>query len=285
MALWSEFIRCVCCLRSACTRHRTFLWLAVVLIAWAARPDLCGVASFVRASYLKEQYYRHILHLFHSSAVVLSRLLKAWVRLAMNLFTPISEGEFTVVVADGLKVAKEGTKMPAVKCLHQESNNNSKAEFIMGHSIQVLSLLVTASTGQVFAVPLVARICEGLIWGRAYDNKSLLDKLVDMLQEVAEVMEKRVILVADAYYASKKIILPLLKNGHVLISRVKRTTVAYESPPEPKVRKRGRPKKYGSKIQHQQLFKAAKSFIEATSPVYGEKGGSIIACHEVEFKK
>jgi hypothetical protein len=51
----------------------------------------------------------------------------------------VTQDGYVVFVADGLKIAKEGKKMPAVKCLHQESQNNSKAEYIMGHSFQVIS--------------------------------------------------------------------------------------------------------------------------------------------------
>jgi len=267
-----EFIRCVGCLRTACSRHRTYLWLAVVLLAWAARPDLLGVTSFVRASFLQEGCYRQLLHLFHSNALSLPLLLKAWVCLALRLFTPVSIGGFTVLAADGLKVAKEGRKMPAVKCLHQESNDNAKSEFIMGHSVQVVSLLVSAGTSQVLAVPLVGRICEGLKWGRAHDRMSLLDKLVAMLLEVTETLTGQVLLVADAYYASKKVIVPLLDKGHHLLSRVKRTAVAYEPPSPPKMKRRGRPRKYGRKVQIRQLFKAANTFVEAPSPVYGDNG-------------
>jgi hypothetical protein len=226
----------------------------------------------VRASFLQEGCYRQLLHFFHSSALALPLLLEAWVRLVMRIFDPVSLGGFTILVADGLKVAKEGKKMPAVKCLHQESNDNSKSEFIMGHSVQVLSLLITAGTGQVLAVPLVARICEGLKWGRVFDRLSLLDKLVVMLLEVTETLKRPVILVADAYYASKKVILPLLDKGHHLISRVKRTAVAYELAPQLENRKRGRPKKYGRKVRLRDLFKAGQSFTEAPSPVYGESG-------------
>lgn len=273
--MWCEFVRCARCLRSACTRHRTYLWLAVVLVAWAARPDLLGVTSFVRASFLRQECYAQLLHFFHSSALVLPLLLEAWVRLACNLFTPVAEAGFAVLVADGLKVAKEGKKMPAVKCLHQDSNNNSKPEFIMGHSIQVVSMLVVAATGQVLAVPLLARICEGLRWGRAHDRKSLLDKLVAMVLEVTGLLDRPVLLVADAYYASKKVILPLLEKGHHVLSRVKRTAVAYFPAAQPNKRKRGRPKTYGRKVHLRQLFKAATCFTEAPSPVYGENGVTI----------
>ena len=62
-----------------------------------------------------------------------------------------------------------------------------------------------------------------------------------------------------------------MRDGHALITRARRNAVAYASPPTPKKRKRGRPKKYGKKVRLRQLFKAATTFIEATSPVYGEK--------------
>lgn len=37
---------------------------------------------------------------------------------------------------DRLKISKKGKKMPGVKKLHQNSQNNKKATFIMEHSIQ-----------------------------------------------------------------------------------------------------------------------------------------------------
>lgn len=38
-----------------------------------------------------------------------------------------------VYVGDGIKVSKEGKKMPGVKKLHQESENVTKPEWIRGH--------------------------------------------------------------------------------------------------------------------------------------------------------
>ena len=46
--------------------------------------------------------------------------------------------------------------MPAVKSLHQESENNSKTSFIMGHSFQVLGLLVHGPIGRY--------LCKDLLW-------------------------------------------------------------------------------------------------------------------------
>jgi hypothetical protein len=246
------------------------MWMALVLAALAIRPDLLGVTSFVRASFLEPFCYHSLLNLFHSSALALPRLLEVWVKMAMKLFQPITVDSHVVFVADGLKVPKEGKKMPAVKSLHQESGDNAKAEFIMGHSFQAISMLVDAPSGQVFAVPLVSRICEGLAWRRMKKPPTLLDKLVTLFGNVVDAAGVPAILVADAYYASKKVINPLLDKGQHLITRARINSVAYETAEKPNMKRPGRPKLYGKKVRLRNLFKAARSFTEAPSPVYGE---------------
>jgi len=66
-----------------------------------------------------------------------------------------------VLLADRLKVSKSGHKMPAVKRLHQVSDSNTKPEYIREHSIQAVSLRVSAASSYL-AVPLAARIHEGV---------------------------------------------------------------------------------------------------------------------------
>lgn len=272
MTLWREWFRCVHALRGACSRHRTFLWLALVLAAFAVRPDLLGVTSFVRAAFLAPASYPLLLHFFHSNALVLGTLCAAWTRLAVRLVTPLCEGDRLVFVADGLKVPKEGRKMPAVKCLHQESDDNAKSTWIMGHSFQALALLVTAPTGQVVAMPLLARICEGVCWSRWARRRSQLETLASMLVSVAATVARPALLVVDAYYAARTVINPLLVAGHHLLAKIRTNAVAYHLPSAPPSRRRGRPRTYGSKVRLRQLFKAWHTFAEAPSPVYGEAG-------------
>ena len=47
--LWNDWWNLVCELRSACARTRTFLWMTLCLAGFAARKDLLGVTSIVRA--------------------------------------------------------------------------------------------------------------------------------------------------------------------------------------------------------------------------------------------
>ena len=270
MRLWSELLRCVNALRPACTRGRTFAWMVLVLAGFVARPDLAGVTSFVRAGWLRADVYRRLLALFHSPALRLPDLTQAWVRLALTLFRPVMIGEHVVCLADGWKVPKEGKKMPAVKSLHVESANNTKPAFIMGHSFQAVSLLVHAGRS-VAAVPLAARIHEGVIWCNS-NRRTLLDKLAALVGEIASALGGRpLLLVADAYYASGKMITPLRAAGHHLVTRVRINAVAYRKAARPPRPRRGRPRLYGPKVRLRHLLHDSSLFISAPSPVYGEK--------------
>ena len=129
------------------------MWMTLTLVGFSIRSDLLGVTSFVRACFIKEKKYRRLLYFFHSSALDLQKLTAQWVRLVLRLFSPVTVNGYLLLIADGIKVAKEGKKMPAVKSLHQESQDNSKPAFIMGHSFKALGLLVNGALGQFFCVP------------------------------------------------------------------------------------------------------------------------------------
>src|SRR5580693_9849880 len=91
--------------------------------------------------------------------------------------------------------------MPAVKLLHQQSDANTKPEYIMGHSLQAVSVLVHAARS-FFAVPLAARIHEGLVWSNR-DRRTLLDKMLALLGLLG--IATPFYFVADAYYATGKV--------------------------------------------------------------------------------
>jgi hypothetical protein len=245
--------------------------MTLVLAGLTIRSDLAGVTSLIRASWLVERCYDSLLHLFHSKALKLGVLTRVWVAFVLRSFQPIRVKGRPIFVADGLKVPKEGRKMPAVKKLHQQSENNSKPRFIFGHSFQAVGLLVQAKQGQVSCVPLANRIHEGVIFSNR-DHRTLLDKLATLFLAVTEKAPEPALLVADAYYASQKIMRPLLKRGHHLITRAKTNAVGYHPAPQPKKRGRGRPRKYGQKVLLKNLWAPQGRFSEADSPVYDEKG-------------
>lgn len=278
MTLWKIWFEHVVKLRAAFSRDRTFLWFVMALCACTVRPDLVGVTSFVRACWLQEHCYHALRRLFHSSAVNLERLTKLWVRVAIDAAGSrcVRVDGKIVLLCDGLKVPKEGRKMPAVKSLHQESTNNSKPEYIMGHSWQAISLLVSAGTG-LFSLPLAARIHEGLVFTNR-DSRTLLDRMVEMIGALG--IDTPVYLLADAYYSCRKITRALLRSGSHLISRVRITSVAHEPivPVRNDKRGRGRPKIYGKKIPLRTLFDDSAAMVEIPSPYAGDRDVCLKAC-------
>jgi hypothetical protein len=268
LSLWGCLWNAIQSLRPAFSNAITFMWFSTVVVGMIVRVDLLGVTSIVRALNLRPELYHALLRLFHSTAVKLDQLTALWAHTVLLLFpSPVRVNSRLVLVGDGVKIPKRGKKMPAVKLLHQQSESNTKPEYIMGHSLQAVGLLVHAAHS-VFAVPLAARIHEGLVWSNR-DKRTLLDKMLSLLQTVS--IETSFYFVADAYYAAGKVVKGLLEQGHHLLSRVKSNAVAYQPPEPPKgKRKRGAPKRYGKKIKVKSLLSDPNSMQEARSPVYGE---------------
>lgn len=268
MQLWIYWWNAIRLLRPGCTRLRTFLWFATCVAGLTVRADLLGVTSIVRALGLHARFYDNLLDHFHSTGVRLDELSALWAHVVLRLFPdPLRVNGRLVLVGDGIKVPKSGKKMPAVKLLHQESDSNTKPEYIMGHSLQAVSVLVQAAES-VFAVPLATRIHEGLVWSNR-DTRTLLDKMLALLKIVE--IRQPFYFVADAYYASQKIITGLLDQNHHLVTRVRSNAVAYTRYDHQGARKRGRPRRYGKKIVLKSLFSNGQVMEQADSPVYGEK--------------
>jgi hypothetical protein len=205
--LWDHWWRLVCELRSACARTRTFLWMATCLAGMTVRGDLMGVTSIVRALGLLPACYDRLLDFFHSPALDLDKLTRLWRSLVFRVNPGILRvGGKPVLVGDGIKVAKSGRKMPGVKKLHQQSDSNTKPEYIFGHSCQAVAVLAQALS-TVFAVPLTCRIHEGVVFSNR-DKRTLLDKMILLIDSLD--MSEPFYFVADAYYATGKIVRGLL---------------------------------------------------------------------------
>ena len=252
------------------------MWFATVVVGMMVRSDLLGVTSIIRALNLRPKLYDPLRKHFHSKAIKLDQLAVLWTQTVQRLFSnPVRFNGRLILVGDGIKIPKRGKQMPGVKLLHQQSNCSTKPEYIMGHSLQAVALLVHAASS-FFAVPLALRIHEGLVWSNR-DQRTLLDKMVGLI-ETLEITDPYYF-VADAYYAAGKMVKGLLKQGNHLVTRVKSNAVAY-LPVEPKKgrRTRGRPKVYGKKIKVNSLLTNRKSMEEAVANVYGEGGVKIRYC-------
>ena len=267
--LWMHWWSWVRQLRGACARTRTFLWMIACLAGMTIRVDLLGVTSIVRALGLLPTCYDRLLDFLHSPALDLDRLTLLWRGLVFQQPGMLRIDGRPVLVGDGIKVAKSGKKMPGVKKLHQQSDSNTKPEYIFGHSCQAIAVLAQAAAS-VFAVPLACRIHEGVVFSNR-DKRTLLDKMIVLVDSLG--VTEPFLFAADAYYATGKIVRGLLAKGNHLVTRVKSNAVAYAAPLPPITgapRTRGRPKKYGGKIKLASLRNNDDAFSQAPSPIYGE---------------
>jgi hypothetical protein len=269
MQLWLQWWPMVAPLRQTCRYMRSFLWLATALAGLCVRPHLLGVSSTVRALGLAARCYDRLLDFLHSPAIAPDTLSRVWTALALQRFSPHRLGGRLVLLGDGIKIPKSGRKLPAVKRLHQASENNTKPEFIMGHSVQVVCVLVPAA-GSFLAVPLCGRIHEGVKFSNR-DQRTVPQKFCTLADSLG--ITEPFVMIADAYYACTAVASWALARGCALISRLRRNAVAFEPVPSAHgPRRRGRPRLYGRKIKLRTLFDAlTEPWQEVESPVYGER--------------
>lgn len=255
--LWEEWIQAFSCLRGAFSRQTTFLWCMVICAGFTVRRDLAGVSSVMRALRISNtRHYHSLLRTFRSNGVDRKLLVKLWLDLAMKLFDPMCIDGKMVFICDGCVVPKEGRRMPGVKLLHQSSSSNAKAEFVMGHYIGAVSLGIVAPNGKLTSVPIAAQLQDGIV--RTHRGKlSTIDKMASMTKGLGNTAGIPAIIIGDAFFATKSMAQPLLRDGHHLLSRVKNNAVAYLPVMNQPKKKVGRPRIKGPKVKLASLFEDA----------------------------
>jgi hypothetical protein len=225
MELWRQWLALVNQLDGAFSRRKTFFWFVIVLIGFTIKFDAMGVTSLARGVGLLPSCYTSMLNFFVSTAVNPKMLTSLWVGIVFKYFKGIVIINGRCIIAgDGIKIGKEGKKMPGVKWLHQESDSNSKAEYIMGHSIQALCVLARCFD-TCFAVPLTGQIHEGIRFDYR-DSRTLLDKMFELLISLS--IPQACYLVLDKYYSSGRFIKQLVAKNIHIVTMMKTNAVAYE---------------------------------------------------------
>lgn len=263
--LWMIWLQCVKSLSKAFSYRTSFYWAVAIIAGFCVRRDYAGVTSFVRALGIRPSSYQRLLSAFSSKAICLDSLSALWLRFAIKHCQPVAVNGRMVFVADGLKIPKEGRKMPAVKLCYQESQNNSKPAYVKAHSTQHIGLLVTNKVGAVASFPLMTRIHEGIKLSNR-DKTTLLTKLADMSSQLTSELTCKSLLVTDAYYGSAELAARLKDAFIDLLCRLKHNAIAYQAAKTDGKPRRGRPPKYGAKVILSECFEEEAFFKKAPSP-------------------
>ena len=104
-----------------------------------------------------------------------------------------------------LKLQKEARKMLGVKKLHQESENSSKGEYILGHIFGGIGVIV-GNNSKLFCIPLFINIQDGIKTVLSWINPEEQAKshVVQMIENgflTAKTMGKS-LLILDRYFLS-----------------------------------------------------------------------------------
>ncbi|WP_244445088.1 hypothetical protein [Oceanobacillus jeddahense] len=235
--------------RPCFSREATFRWFVIIILGLIPRPDRLGVTtSVMRALSLPVRCYKKCHQFFRFEAWSLKSLRQTWLRIVKNKAPLIRYNGKVVLVGDGVKQAKEARRMPAVKKLHQESENNSKALYIFGDLFGAVGILMgTPQKG--FCLPLFINLQDGIKtifgWNKQKNPSRLESYVVQMIEQgfnTARVFGNALLLL-DRYFLS----VPALKRLNQLqksenpqmhlVTKAKKNAVAYEHPP---VKKKGR---------------------------------------------
>ena len=270
MELYQRIEQIIVKLRPAFSRETPFEWFVLLLWGVLLTTQPPAVTSYLNALGLSEGYYHQALHWFHSSAFSIDDLCDRWGRwLRTHPNTHRLKGQ-PVYVGDGIKVGKEGRKMPGVKRLHQESENVSKPKWLRGHYFSALGLLFSAGQA-LFATPIVLKLHDGIDSVEAEEDEppTLVDKMARLC---VELMSEGSYALLDAYYASVKILKPFRERGLHLISRARLTTVAHAAfCRRPGKHGPGRHREWGSEIKLRDLFAPIEECLSASVWLYGQK--------------
>jgi hypothetical protein len=194
-----------------------------------------------------------------------------------------------VLVADHIKIPKEGLRMPCIQKWHQESQDSGKPEYIAGHNFGIISML-SRTEERVRSIPVMGEIHESKV---QTNGPSIVEKMALMMGKAAETAGKGAIGVCDAYFFSKTMLDTaaafLDKNGNHLvhiITRAKKNASGFLPPSDTnRSCRRGRPRRYGKKISLATCFRTwKKKCTDTVMMLYGKKRPIRFLCLDLIWK-
>ena len=280
--MWNRIEEILSGFKPLFSRVAAYGWYAVIIIGLMVRSDRLGLTSVIRDLSLRPEVYESMLHFFRSDAWNLERVRSKWAEIVSEQFPLFEKAGRCVLIGDGTKQSKEGRRMPGVKKLAQESETQSKPEYIHGHFWGCAGVLI-GSEKRLSCVPLSARIHDGLQATKDWEGSAISGEshVVEMIKDgcqAAQAFQKDSFYLLDRYFPT----VPAFKELNAqnaanrrkvdMVSRMKLSTVAYRTPLPGKPGQRGRKPVKGEKVKLADLFETEKaSFRTKKINLYGKK--------------
>ena len=280
--MWNRIEEILSGFKPLFSRVAAYAWYVVIIIGLMIRSDRLGLTSVIRDLSLRPEVYESMLHFFRSDAWNLERVRSKWAEIVSGQFPLFEQAGRCVLIGDGTKQSKEGRHMPGVKKLAQESETQSKPDYIHGHFWGCLGVLI-GSEKRLSCVPLSARIHDGLQATKDWDGSAASGEshVVEMIKDgcqAAQAFRKDSFYLLDRYFptvpAFKELMAQNAANSRKvdMVSGMKLSTVAYRTPLPRQPGQRGRKAVKGEKVKLADLFETEKAFFRTGKiNLYGRK--------------
>lgn len=199
---------------------------------------------------------------FRARSYRLSSLREAWHRFVLSKAIGVEVDGRLVLPGDHTHVVKDGGRMPGVVSLRETSETQSKPAYFRGQYWGAGGLLV-GTLSQSFCLPLSLQLHLGFqhlaLSELEADGLSMGERVVQMALDFAFTRNRRVWLVLDAFFGTRQVFrraasLYSIKTHQpwvTIITRAKKSYVAYFPASSPPKVKRGARKRYGGKLRLQ----------------------------------
>jgi hypothetical protein len=236
----------------------------------------------VRDLNLEAKSYDSLNHFYHSDAWNLGELNDHWIKAVCRFAPLIKVNDAVILTGDGVKVAMEAKRSPGVKRHHQESENSSKGEYIYGHLHGSIGINIGNDKKQ-FCVPVSTTIQDGVenisLWeGNQQRTASHVVQMINQGHHVSQIIDESSVLTLDRYFLSAPALARLdelnqnCKHKLQVVTKAKKSCVAFEEPLPRPAGTRGRKPKRGERIKLMELFDTkSDQFTTTTVKMYGEE--------------
>lgn len=178
------------------------------------------------------------------------------------------------VAIDSTILHKFGPKIFGCAYHFNYDQKHNSSRYIWGHEWLVMGLLYCSKLfDKWLCFPFLAQLFvpkNYLSSDREY--KSSIDVAVEMISYLKANIKQKLILVADGYFAKRKLLQACQRNSIPLISRLQSNAALYQAPEPVTKPQRGRPAKYGKRLPPlAEMATQRQGFVDLTVKLYGKK--------------
>jgi hypothetical protein len=269
---WQQWVEWLAAGLHGRSRWRLSLILLGIVFARGRRT----VTSWLRAVGISDDfadYYYFLQPLGRKSKALAERLF-------MLLLTHLPTGSRLLLAVDDTPTKRYGPCVQGAGIHHNPTPGPADQKFLYGHIWVTISLVLRHPLWQTIGLPLLALLYVRLKdiakipKKHGWEFRTKLQLAIGALRQLvplAIAAGKCVWIVADGAYAKCPFLRPLRSMGVTVVSRLRKDAALWTLPAQPKQRRRGRPRKYGTKRIHLKRRAAHPSGWEPVEcSVYGQ---------------